>query len=324
MLTTPRMLTRLAAMALATALILHAGAKAGRIDEPADVLGGPKVAAPAAPKKSLVQRDSEGKLVLLERQPAEAALELIDLDDKSKEKAQQVLLARSKAMDAFLQENLLEVAAAANAFQSGQAQEGLRQIMVLRGRSPALRGREKLADELAAVLAKPQADALKAMVKEYWEAIAKEGADQGQREARAEMDKDAGDATPMSMTESDDNQGMNPIQRGLARAGGGGAAIAREALRLLGQDIKAAYERTILSQVAELEEALKRLNLKPEQESRVRRHIEESFSQAATKGRGEASRKAAGTRAFLKIWQELDTEQKQELLKIMREKGYVK
>jgi hypothetical protein len=309
------------ALSLATATLFIQGPSPALADEPADVLSGPRIAAPQQTKKSLIQRDSEGKLVLLERQPAEAALDLLSLDDKSKAKAQEVLLARSKAMDAFLQDNLLEVAAAANAFQSGQAQEGLRQVMLLRGRSPALRGREKLTDELAAALPKKQGDELKALVKEYWEAIAKEGADQGQREQQTAMLE--GTDAPESMTTEDD-QPMNPIQRGLARAGGGGAAIAREALRLLGQDIKAAYERTILSQSAELEESLKRLNLKPEQESRVRAHIQDAFSQNAGKKPSDATRKAAGTRAFLKVWQELDTSQKQELMKIMREKGYVK
>jgi hypothetical protein len=292
-------------------------------DAPEDVLGGPRVAVPVA-KKTLVQRGSDGKLVLLERQPAEAALDLINLDAKAKEKTQAVLLERSKAMDSFIQDNLLEVAAAANAFQSGQAVEGLRQLAILRGKSPALRGREKLADQLAAVLPRAQGDELKALVKEYWDAIAQEGAEQGEREMKAEMEAGPGKGGDEMMGEAPQVREPGAVRRGLARAGGTGGAVAREALRLLGQDVKAAYERTILRQAADLEEILKRLNLQPQQEAKVRRHIDEALSEAASKGLSESSKKAARTKAFMKIWMELDADQKQELMKVLRERGDIK
>ena len=63
-----------------------------------NVLRGPKVAEDAK-AKTLVSRDYQGKLVRLDVDPAQAALDLIELDAKEREAAHNIILERDALID---------------------------------------------------------------------------------------------------------------------------------------------------------------------------------------------------------------------------------
>jgi hypothetical protein len=248
--------------------------------KPADPMGGPRVNSHAS--SGIVEYDMAGKVVRLDVPPAEAALGKLKLDEATRKAADKVLLDRSAALDKFVQNNLLDLAATANAFQSGNKVEGLHLLNELRDKSPELNETAKLPQKLSAALPKEQGEKLRSMVGEYNQAIIKE-------------ETDAATAV-----------GTKPKAPGLY-------AVA-ENLRVMGLELKAAYERVIGQQTKEFEETLKALNLSAAQESRIRGIVGDAFQ--ANKGKYSAADK---TKVFWKVWAELEPAQRQELARRMRE-----
>lgn len=246
-------------------------------------LSGPRVPDRTG-KPTLVQRSADGKVVRLEEWPALAAVRKLKLDEKTQAAVTKVEVEQAQAMDKFLSENLLAVAAVANAFQSGDAKAGLAGVRKLRQDHPVFAERELLLQRMSELLPQEQQTELRLMVEEYWNALIQEEAES----AKARDEK----SSP-------------------------GKVASAEAMRMLGQDIKASYERVIGQRVKDFDALIKSLGLTPEQESRVRRIADDSFARA--KGNPEKVNKVD---VFWKIWKELDARQRDALFEhVRREQG---
>lgn len=245
-------------------------------------LSGPKVPDRTG-KPTLVERGSDGKVARLEEWPALAAVRKLKLDDKSKAAVAKLEAEQAAAVDKFMGGNLLEVAAVASAFQSGDLKEGLAGVRKLKQDHPVLEQRELLSQKIGALLPKEQEKELQLMVQEYWNALIQEETDA----ANAKGEK-------VSM----------------------GKVAGAEALRLLGKDIKASYERVIGQRVKEFDTLIKSLGLSAEQEGRVRKITDDAFAKA--KGNPEKVNKSE---VFWKIWGELDAKQRAQLVERVKQTG---
>lgn len=234
-------------------------------------------------KPTLVEHGLDGKVKRLDEWPALAAARKLPLDEKAKAAVAKLNADQAAAMDKMMSESLPEIAAIANAFQSGDTAEGLAGIRALRANHPVLSERELLVQRIAALLDKEQGHEVSIMVQEYWNALIQEQADAGK-------------------TRSEKNMAVK--------------VAGAEALRLLGQDIKASYERVIGQQVRDFDALIKTLGLTAEQESRVRKITDDAFAKA--NGNQAKVDKSA---VFWKIWKELDNRQRALLIEQFKGKG---
>lgn len=247
---------------------------------PDDALAGPRVAAREGQRPTIVRRDFNGVIERPDATPAEAALDLITLDDDSRKAVRDVLARRAAGLDAFVRENLELLGQISNANQSGDRAESLR---LLAEAAPKLRptlGRAPLEEQLAQVLPEPKARELRHLVREYRNAVRNEAV----TKARAQ------------------GETLTPAQ-----------ATIRESLSELGQEIRRAYERQFLGRQAELDRVLAMLNLQPAQETRIRNLITEHVQ--ATKGNPTQAQRL---QLFTRIAAELDREQRATLLREYR------
>lgn len=213
-----------------------AGPPAPPSPPPAD-LRGPSV---AEPKPTLVDRDALGLIHRLDMPPAEAALALLGLDPDARARADAVLADRARVLDGIIQRNydlLLELFSAG---QAGDTPDAVRLAVVLAGRLAPLRARGTLDDELARVIPEPARARLRALVAEYRDAVAAEGAI--------------------------DNGRVKP---GASRL----EALASESLRLWGEQIRRSFERQAADGSLFFEQVIRALALRPDQEARVRERL---------------------------------------------------
>lgn len=245
------------------------------------VLKGPTVST-AEPKTTLVDRDFNGRLRALETPPEESALDLLTLDDATKAKTRKVLVERATILDKVVIENLELIGQIHNAGQSGDKAEALRLFAEFAKKLDGLKSRGKLVDEIKSALPEADRERYAAMVKEYHEASIQDTMDEaksrGERVTRRE-------------------------------------ATGRVVLQAIGREIKRSYDRQVTSKTADYERMLASLGLRPEQESKIRKWVTDSFQQ--TKGNATPEQKRA---LFWKIYQELDASQRQELMKQYRAK----
>lgn len=200
-------------------------------------LRGPRVAQARA---TLVDRDAHGLIRRLDMPPAEAALPLLGLDPDSRARADAILADRARVLDGLIQRHydlLLELFSAG---QSGDTPDAVRLAVVLAGRLAPLRDRGPLEDELARVLPEPARIRLRALVTEYRNAVAAEGAI--------------------------DNGRVKP---GASRF----EALASESLRLWGEQIRRSFERQAADGSLFFEQVIRALALRPDQEARVRERL---------------------------------------------------
>ncbi|MFT3683394.1 MAG: hypothetical protein QM783_00475 [Phycisphaerales bacterium] len=234
-------------------------------------LSGPKLPDRTG-KPTLVEHGADGKVKRLDEWPALAAVRKLPIDENAKKAIAKLEATQAAALDKMMTESLPEIAAIANAFQSGDTAEGLAGVRKLRLNHPVLDERELLAQRISALIGKEQGHELSLMVQEYWNALNQEAA--GAAQSRGER------------------TAANRVAMG-------------EALRLLGQDIKASYDRVIGQQVHDFDVLIKSLGLTGEQESKVRAIVSDSFAKA-----GGNTSKVDKTAVFWKIWRELDTRQR--------------
>ena len=244
--------------------------------EPKDpnVLRGPKVEEEAK-ARTLVSRDYQGKLVRLEVDPAQAALDLIELDPKDREAAHKIILERDALIDKLVFDNLKTIAELAQARQAGDAETTSRLIKDLWDKSAPWRERGRLADELARVLPDDKARQLKSLVDEYVRAAVED--------RRAQPGKDG-------------------------KAPGALGAVLAEGLEGFGREIKRSYERVFLSQAKDFDALIAKLQLTPEQESKVRQLVGDLFQKTYGK-----PTKAQSSKVFLQVYALLDPEQRRML-----------
>lgn len=263
-------------------------------------LAGPKVVERTADQitATLVRHDFDGRVRRLDVDPAIAALEHLSLTAETREKINRVVAERNALIDRIVQENLGTLAAAAQSAQSGgagvdrrRAMEGLRELMEL---ARPFRERGRLIDEVAPFMPAEQAAEARRLVREYWRAIVRE---------RMEIGPPDEPGKRLTFAE----------------------ASANEMLLSLGQEARQAFERTIGQQARNFEDLIRRLNLTPEQESKIRALAQDSATERMTPpesggGYREPTRRDQLRNAgrFLEIYGMLDADQRRILLEQMR------
>lgn len=250
-------------------------------------LKGPSATTPDA-KPSLVRRDFSGKIIRLDMQPAEAAVQLLNLGEPDRAKVDAILLDRSKILDQIVTDNLELLVKLQGARESGNAQLLAQLTRDLADKAAPLAKRGPLATELMGVLPKAQGDELKRLVQEYFKAIVDE-----------DLAKPASEREPSDMSAPARDNGPDSRAR----------AMRNEVLAMTGVEIKRAYDRTIGSQARDFDQMIRDLNLTPEQESKVRQLVGESFQK--TYGKATPQERS---RVFWKVYEVLDPAQKQALI----------
>jgi len=250
---------------------------AKKAEEPA--LKGPRVSDKES-SKTLVEKDFSGKLKRLELPAEEAALRLVKVDDASRAKIDTILGERAAIMDKALIQNIDLVVQIHNAGQSGDKAEALKLLQEFGKKLEPLKARGKLQDEVAGALPEAEREAYRALVKEYHQALVANA--MAQAKAKGEE---------LTL----------------------GQAAGRELVAAIGQEIKRSYDRQIGGRKEDFEKLIASLNLKPEQETRIRNMVTD-YGQK-TKLNPTAEQKRA---LFGKIYRELDGEQRKALLAYYR------
>lgn len=137
-------------------------------DEP---LGGPAIE--PDDRDTLVVYEYGGQLQELGLPPAEAALELIDLDTPTAERVGRILTERAMLAEQLIIDNFELVSQGEAVEASGtKLEKGLFFIQVVRALQPLI-DRGSLEDEIRAVLPEPAAEHFDALLDEYWQAVGK-------------------------------------------------------------------------------------------------------------------------------------------------------
>ena len=239
------------------------------------VLKGPTVATPAV-RATLVEEDFNGKLKRLEVPAEEAALKLLSLDDATRAKTDKIFAERAAILDKGVIENLELIAQIQSAGQSGDKAEALKLFGEFAKKLDGLKARGRLVDEVRDALPEGKQSQFMALVKEYHEAGIKDN--MAQAAARQEQ---------------------------LTRR----EAAGREVLQAVGREIKRSYDRQIGARNADYEQLLASLDLKPEQERKIRNMVTDWVQ--ATKANPSAEQKKD---LFWKIHAELDRGQRRKLV----------
>ncbi|MCA9305107.1 MAG: hypothetical protein KDA16_01130 [Phycisphaerales bacterium] len=133
-------------------------------------LTGPDIGRAKMP--SIIQRTFEGTLQRLDIWPEEAAIELLDLTDESRERINDILASRAAAIDKVVSENLDELLKLANDGEGGRWFGALTRMRSFQKKINAkLEDTRPLVEQFAEVLPMEQADELTRMVEEYWDAF---------------------------------------------------------------------------------------------------------------------------------------------------------
>lgn len=227
-------------------LVSAAGASAlAQADSPAapspliGPLTGPSVDATKA-KRSLVERDYEGKVRRLEIPAEEAAIGLLGLSEMDRAKADEVIRERAATLDKVVIENVDLLLEMQTARASGDMAKVRDVIQRFTAKLEGLRSRGKPVDEIASALPEANREEYRRLVKEYHRAVydelAQEAKSRGERWRPREI-------------------------------------IARQVAQAVGAEVKRSYERQIGSRTQEFEQVLARLDLSPEQEAEIRRMV---------------------------------------------------
>jgi hypothetical protein len=237
--------------------------------------------APSAQKRTLVERDADGKIKRLDVAPAEAAVRLVNLGGEARAQVDKILAERAAMMDKLVAENLREVIEIAGAAQAGNREEAGRKMRELAPIAAPLRGRGMLGAELARVLPEAPAGEVRRMVEEYTEAVTAE-------------EKQAAEA-----------RGETFDARAARRA---------EMIRLVGAEMRRAYERVVQQRAQDFDKLLATLGLTPEQEGAVRKIVSDDFT--ANYGKSTPEQRA---KVFGEVWKLLSSEQRRKVMEHMRE-----
>lgn len=226
-------------LALAASIAPAVATVAPPLPEPAP-LAGPSVAPRSAAAPSLVRRDSNGRLQRLDLPPGEAALALLPLDAPTKAKTNAILRERSALWDRLIKENLSTILALGSSQNEPAALLRHASALVLKAQPLLLRG--SLDAELSLALPAEHRRTFDALVRDYFRAVADDGVYQE-------------NASPKP---------GNRVEATLAENG-----------RLLAVEAERAFRRVIGNGEREFDELLAALQLRPEQETRIRTKVME-------------------------------------------------
>lgn len=249
-----------------------------------DPLAGPKVA--EAPKKAgIVQRDFDGKVVLPEGSPEEAAVRVLGLDGDyatpeqkaAWAKVQEVLNKRHRILDDFVVEHLNLLVELQNVKGTGNKMDQLALFQKAYQELAPLREGGSLQEQIDKVLPEADAKAFDGYLADFWKAVE---ADRG------------------SMTNDD---GTTPGKWG---------ARAQTNLKMMGQEIKASYERVKDSGELLYRRLTEGLKLNATQQAAMREAAAEFMKNLEAGGEKSENRKL-----FFAALRSLDEEQRPTFIK---------
>lgn len=302
-------------------------------DDPA-VLSGPKVGEASAGAHSLIEKDFDGKMKLLEVRPEVAALKLLKLTEAEKSATEKVLQEREALVAKVLKENYALVLELQNLRQAGlggggeggdreKAREERRGMME---KMQTFREKAKdlleptLMERLSKDLSATNATELKRLVQEYnTAAMEAQRAERGMGRPGGGPNGGGGGAPP-----ADAPMGQ-PAERPARNGGGGGGGAGgmggrgefaaqrmemNQTLREMARSLRAVVDE----RKDRADAILKAANATPEQEAQIRAIFREMGAKAAT---GTPSESDRGT-AMRKVLEILTPEQREAVLKELR------
>lgn len=261
------------------------------VEEPVSadpLLAGPSVDS-GQTKLTLVERDFSGEFQRLDRHPAEAALDLVleryAVDESARLAIQAVLLERQRVLDDLVVNRLdllVKLSNGGNERDRAEAIKALRQAMAPIAQKGALgdRIRRNLPADAAAEHERLQREYTRAAIGHRVELLKAE------------------------------NPGSR--QRGLRLR-----AQAIEILVSLGDEVKRAYERTLVQDAERLESIIRMLDLSPEQEGKVRAIIRE-YGEKTLINKETEDDEMGRLGVFLRVAAELTPEQRRTLMAYTR------
>lgn len=201
------------------------------------MLAGPPVRVSEPDRPTLIVWDYSGRLQRLDVSPEEAAVDLLDLDDATRESVLVIVSERAAVLDRVVIESLdlFQQFEVANSNDNGPAKAAL--IAELSRRLRPLLTRGMLFDEFYEVLPRDKAPQFAHMVDEYRRAAIEDARRQAEQEGRP----------------------FNALQAGLELRG-----------QAFAQAIERSFARTTQAGEKEFEELLTRLDLSPEGEQIIR------------------------------------------------------
>jgi hypothetical protein len=267
---------------LALALVL-ACAGAAAADPPVPpALEGPKVARPAEQARTLIHRDFDGRLKRLETEPVGAAIAMMELSSSERAAAEKILLDRKADLDAILRDNIPLVMRAQGAFKPGNNGEGQAAVRDLYEKARPVLAKGPLLEQVAAALPKEKADELRRLFNDYMAAAV------------------------------EDRLASGPAAKKNERFG---ARIA-EGLANFGREVEDSAKRVFEGGDKEFKELVRKLDLTPEQESKV----QGMFLDLYANSNGKPS-KAQQAGVLLKSMALLTTEQRVRLREIIAQEA---
>lgn len=245
------------------------------------VLGGPKVIDKTV-KLTLVQRDSDGKLVRLEDRPEIAALPLLKLEGDAKKAADKVLNEHGAIVAKVINDQQGLFLQIQSARQSNDARAAAPLIRELRQKAPQL-WEPSLLDRLAKALPVEKAAALRSIVTEYVAALAHEGTPDGRGPKPAGSSGGGGAGGMM------EGGGMMQGEGGMMQGGGGGGGgqqIATDSIdtptlrrieaNLIVRELARSLKTLTEMRREQTDRLLSGLGLTPEQDAQVRKLIHDT------------------------------------------------
>lgn len=252
------------------------------IGEEEPLLAGPRLEDEAS-ERSLVKFDFNGGLRRLDRSPEEAALDALNLDSSSRDAADAILTERFSALDDAVRGNLellIELNVARQAGNKPEAAVLLRRLLdKLEPLRMNARAQGRVRDRIAYVLPNEERREFSRLIDEYWRALVQD--EMQQAEIRKEK---------LTLTQ----------------------AYVRVTLGAVGTELRRSFERQFKAREKQFESLLVSLNLFPEQETKVRKVVQEFVER--TKGKPNARESFELT---MKILPELDPSQRRTLAAVL-------
>ncbi|MFN7021440.1 MAG: hypothetical protein ACK4WH_08955 [Phycisphaerales bacterium] len=151
--------------------------------EPA-TLAGPRVDGLPTGRRTLVHREFDGRLKRLEVEPVGAAVAIMDLSASDRAAAERVLLERKTAFDALIRDNIPLLMRADGAFKGHDGGEGQRALQQLFEKARPIIDRGPLIDQVAGALSPGAAAELRRIHAEYMAAAVQDRIDRGEKPDR--------------------------------------------------------------------------------------------------------------------------------------------
>lgn len=147
-------------------------------------LAGPKVDRHPDGRRTLVQREFDGRLKRLEVEPVGAAVAIMVLSDSDRAAAERVLLARKTAFDALIRDNIPLLMRADGAFKGHDGGEGQLALQQLFEKARPIIDRGPLIDQVADAISPAAAAELRRIHAEYMAAAVQDRVDRGEKPGR--------------------------------------------------------------------------------------------------------------------------------------------